>query len=1399
MTENKWQVNRAGILNYWYYDEEEFQFADGRLLLRGSNGSGKSVTMQSLVTLLLDGVKRADRLDSFGSRARRIEDYLLGEKEISSYEDRTGYLYLEYKREQSDQYVTTGIGLHARRGSTKVDFWGFVLYNGRRIGDGLQLYKIGKDPETGKEQRLPLSRRELEGAIGTDGRVTTEQREYMALVNQYVFGFADLSKYEELMQLLIQLRSPKLSRDFKPSVIYEILNDSLPSLSDGDLRPLAETMESMEKTRLSIEQLEREKDAFNRLCNVYDNYNEAVLVQRSLKSKACQETLESLSQQKASLLSHQQELIAVAESAAERQQELQVEETGLRTEQQVLQENEAYKAAEQRQVLAETLSGQREDYEKKQQAVSAKRRRELELDEQCQHSSQQRDKAVMAADECLAEMDDLAVEACFGAHETLKTGFSMDDLQAGEYFTLWMRQLDDYEKQLQVVCKLLQVYEDLQRRCSQADQDLGRETKLLDEYSFEYQRAQELLQQAREQLIKRYYEWKKEQAEVLVVEPAQEQQLVGMMQELYVGTLWPDVQSVLEPVFNVRQQALNKEIGTAQQELEQLLQQLSQAETELLALRQCKEAEPELEPAYQAARSLLREQGVTYLPFYEAVEFREQVPAEQRERLESALLAAGILDAVILADEQAAAALPVEMYGVVLSGGTPVMMGESLYDYLRPVPGDSGLSEQRIAAVLSSIEVDQSFYEWQTGSTAAVNPDQGTYRLGNTAGHAAAREAALYIGRQAREAYRRQQIQQKQQEIVGYQQESLGVETRLAELQATEEKLSAARQAFPSEAEVHDAYSTGLEKQKAVEQQQERVRQKDAEKKQLLLHSRCCQQDIYQERGDIALEVSLAAYDGAKELLADYYKELQGLRLQQNEYAHATDNLRQQQESLDYIRVESDELQGEIVGYEMAIRKAEQQLAVLDRQLLELDAAAVEQRIVEVVRRLQEIPKERELEVARQAKAETMSEQLNGEIAEAAGQQEIYTRLNGAWQSLYQAEVRRGLVSDESAAQERRRKLEQKWQQADESPALSSLVSKVTGQFMRDQGILTEYRISFRDVTDEVCPLPDQLSGSHPEVFRQAWQELREQASRQLVLAEVEGQPQNPYEQRAWLLQHIEEQKELLSEQDRRIYKEIIMNSIGRTISEKIYAAEDWIRKMNGLMQKSETSSALRFRLDWKPVHGENDDELDTSELVELLHADPESLRDEDMEKIVRHFQARIERAQQNAMSQERDVESFQSAVRDLLDYRQWFRFQLSYDQGEQIRHRELTDRAFFQFSGGEKAMAMYIPLFSAAYSRYLEAGADAPYLITLDEAFAGVDEENIRDMFRLVEQLHFNYIMNSQVLWGDYDVVPSLNVYELLRPRNAAYVTVVGSHWDGHVRKLMTGGAGNVGPAAAD
>lgn len=67
---SKWQINRVGLLDFWYYDEEEFDFLDGRMLLRGANGSGKSVTMQSFIPLLLDGNMRPERLDIWFPRQK---------------------------------------------------------------------------------------------------------------------------------------------------------------------------------------------------------------------------------------------------------------------------------------------------------------------------------------------------------------------------------------------------------------------------------------------------------------------------------------------------------------------------------------------------------------------------------------------------------------------------------------------------------------------------------------------------------------------------------------------------------------------------------------------------------------------------------------------------------------------------------------------------------------------------------------------------------------------------------------------------------------------------------------------------------------------------------------------------------------------------------------------------------------------------------------------------------------------------------------------------------------------------------------------------------------------------------------------------------------------------------
>mgnify|MGYP000178767139 CR=1 FL=1 len=48
MNNSKWQISKVGLIDFWYYDEEEFDFLDGRMLLRGANGSGNLLPCRAL-------------------------------------------------------------------------------------------------------------------------------------------------------------------------------------------------------------------------------------------------------------------------------------------------------------------------------------------------------------------------------------------------------------------------------------------------------------------------------------------------------------------------------------------------------------------------------------------------------------------------------------------------------------------------------------------------------------------------------------------------------------------------------------------------------------------------------------------------------------------------------------------------------------------------------------------------------------------------------------------------------------------------------------------------------------------------------------------------------------------------------------------------------------------------------------------------------------------------------------------------------------------------------------------------------------------------------------------------------------------------------------------------------
>ena len=362
MGQNRWHANKLGLINFWYYDEQEFCFAKGRLLLRGSNGSGKSVTMQSAIPLLLDGNANPERLDPFGSRDRKMSGYLL--EEGDEREERTGYLYMEFKREKSEAYFTIGMGIRARRGKP-LDKWYFGILDGRRVGVDFSLYRSGAE-------KLTLTRKELENRLAEGGRVYDRQADYIEFVNQQLFGFATTDAYREMLDLLIQLRTPKLSRDFKPSVINDILSSALQGLSEEDLRPMTEAIENMDSLRLQLETKEVARKAVDHIARVFDRYNRSMLYAKASAAdqagKRLKANTQALSEEQTKLSEAESRLTALTDELAQ----LSSQKATMEKEREELGKSDAYQLKQEEQRLVGQLSGLQENHAKKEARIEKK-------------------------------------------------------------------------------------------------------------------------------------------------------------------------------------------------------------------------------------------------------------------------------------------------------------------------------------------------------------------------------------------------------------------------------------------------------------------------------------------------------------------------------------------------------------------------------------------------------------------------------------------------------------------------------------------------------------------------------------------------------------------------------------------------------------------------------------------------------------------------------------------------------------------------------------------------------------------------------------------------------------------------------------------------------------------
>src|SRR5262252_8245338 len=143
----RWQPLRSGFVNLYRYDEEEFHYEEGRLLLRGNNGTGKSRVLALQLPFLFDGEVTPERLEPDADPSKKIEWNLL----MGRYPDRTGYTWIEFgRRDQNgeEHYVTLGCGLNAVENQGGVRKWFFITT--QRVGVNLELASdsqqvLGKD------------------------------------------------------------------------------------------------------------------------------------------------------------------------------------------------------------------------------------------------------------------------------------------------------------------------------------------------------------------------------------------------------------------------------------------------------------------------------------------------------------------------------------------------------------------------------------------------------------------------------------------------------------------------------------------------------------------------------------------------------------------------------------------------------------------------------------------------------------------------------------------------------------------------------------------------------------------------------------------------------------------------------------------------------------------------------------------------------------------------------------------------------------------------------------------------------------------------------------------------------------------------------------------------------
>lgn len=645
MNPHRWRLHRAGLLNVWQYDSQVFDFAEGRLLLRGTNGAGKSKTLEMLLPFVLDGDRA--RMDASGKRGS-LTFLMLDGYEGSS---RTGYLWVELARTGEDgktEHLTCGIGLKSSGSTKTVTLWCFLLPTAA----------IDLEDATGAPLSPPACR---EAVTAAGGEFFDSPRAYKAVVGRTLFGL-DEAGYDELLRLLYWLRTPQVGESVEVAHLDRTLSDSLPELDRSVVDAAATSLDELQELGEQVQRRERASEEVHKALEAYRRYAAGEVRRRADAAVAAAEQLAGTerSVKRATTAVHAAEEVArAAEARTQSAVAGRLAAHERKTQLENSQEARDLEALEQMRLRA--LDAQRNAEAAEKAAVAAEQRRasalevsavaERELTASRRELLRLVDATLLRALGVTPLPDDVAAlgSALNGLATEVATQLAAVQLCL-ERVTAW-----EQAREAQGLCE---------ERAAAAEAAVARAEDAASA-------AADALRQELDALTTAVSTW-------LVGAPVE-----GVLDDPEAAVAWAAERT--EPML----QQLHEQIGG----LDALLTQLGEQETELQRSREEVAAERDPAPPLPA---LPRDEREDLWPLWRVVDPVPGLTSEELAGLEAALQASGLLDALVLPEGRLRG-----RDSAVVTG--PPVTGTTLADLLVPA-GD--LSADVVLSALRTVALD---------------------------------------------------------------------------------------------------------------------------------------------------------------------------------------------------------------------------------------------------------------------------------------------------------------------------------------------------------------------------------------------------------------------------------------------------------------------------------------------------------------------------------------------------------------------------------------------------------------------------------------------------------------------------------------------------------------------